>query len=270
VTRVRVPASIANVGPGFDVLAFAVELWLEVDAEPSDRPRWRWEGNGAKELARTENPLSVLPMKGHVRNGIPMGVGLGSSAAARVAAAALVGSAARDAFLAAAEREGHPDNAAAAAFGGFRLVTRDRNLALPIPDVGVALLVANAPASTDEARLLLPSEVEMAAAVHNLGQVAALVDALYRRDWRQLGASLDDRMHQPHRRPLYPWTADVIEAARSAGAFGAAICGAGPSVFALTQRDGAQRIADAMAAAAPGKGRALVTRIAASGMTVQA
>jgi homoserine kinase len=270
VKRVRVPASIANVGPGFDVLAFAVELWVEVEAEPADRPRWKWDGEGAKELARSENPLSGLPMNGRVRNGIPMGVGLGSSAAARVAAAALRGSSVRDAFLAAAEREGHPDNAAAAAFGGFRLVTRDLNLALPIPDVGVALLVANDPASTDEARLLLPSVVEMADAVHNLGQVAALVDALYRRDWRQLGASLDDRLHQPHRRPLYPWTEDVIEAARSAGAFGAAVCGAGPSVFALTQRDASRRIADAMAAAAGGKGRPLVTRIAGSGMTVQA
>ncbi len=268
--RVRVPASIANVGPGFDVLAFAVELWLEVEAELSDRPRWRWEGEGAKELSQSENPLSELPMNGRVRNAIPMGVGLGSSAAARVAAAALLGNPARDAFVAAAEREGHADNAAAAAFGGFRLVTRDLNLALPIPDLGVALLVANDPASTDDARRLLPSEVEMADAVHNLGQLAALVDALYRRDWRQLGASLEDRLHQPHRRPLYPWTSDVIEAARSAGAFGAAICGAGPSVFALTQRDAAKRIADAMVAAAPGKGRPLVTRIAASGMTVQA
>lgn len=263
------PASIANVGPGFDVLAFAVELWLEVEAEIAERPRWRWQGEGAQVLSRSPNPLSDLPMKGRVRNAIPLGVGLGSSAAARVAAAALLGNPPGDAFRAAAEREGHPDNAAAAVFGGFRLVTGSLNLALPVPDLGVALLVASEPAPTEEARALLPAEVPMADAVHNLGHVAALVDALHRRDWRQLGAALEDRLHQPHRQPLYPWTAQVIAAARAAGAFGSAICGAGPSVFALTRRDAAEPVALEMARAAAGRGRPVVTRIAGSGMTVE-
>src|SRR5258708_34496882 len=112
--KVRVPASIANVGPGFDVLAFAVDLWLEVEAELSDRPSWRFIGEGEETLKKTPNVLSELPFKGKVRSGIPLGVGLGSSAAARVAAAALLGSRAPEAYRQGAAAQGHPGDAAAA------------------------------------------------------------------------------------------------------------------------------------------------------------
>lgn len=266
--KIRVPASVANVGPGFDVLAFAIDLWLEVDADLSDRPNLRFSGEGEQVLRSGPNVLSELPFKGKVRNGIPLGVGLGSSAAARVAAAALLGARAPEAYRQAAAAEGHPDNAAAAAFGGFRLITPDTEVALPVPDVGVALFVAHEPASTEEARAKLPEQVPLVDAVHNVGRIGLLVDALHRRDWRQLGGALEDRLHQPYRRDLYPWTADVIAAAHQAGAFGAAIAGAGPTVFAFTPRSTVDAIAKAMAAAAPGRGRPLETRITPSGMTV--
>lgn len=266
--RVRVPASVANVGPGFDVLAFAVDLWLEVDAEPSDRPRWRFEGEGAEALSSGPNVLSELPFKGRVRSSIPLGVGLGSSAAARVAAAALRGRTPAEAYRDAAAAEGHPDNAGAAALGGFRLVTGDIEVALPVPDAGVALFVAHEPASTEHARSLLPGTVPMADAVHNAGRTALLVDALHRRDWRQLGAALEDRLHQPYRRPLYEWTAEVMAAARAAGAHGAAMSGAGPSVFAFAPRSRTAEVAAAMGRAAPGRGRPLVTRVSESGLIV--
>src|SRR3984893_15939342 len=90
--RVSVPASVANMGPGFDVLAMAVDLWLEVEAEEADEPEWEFEGEAAEQLQNEPNPLSTLAMRGGVRNAIPVGVGRGSSAAARVAAAALQGS----------------------------------------------------------------------------------------------------------------------------------------------------------------------------------
>lgn len=268
--KVRVPASIANVGPGFDVLAFAVDIWLEVEAEISDRPRWRWIGEGEAALKQGPNVFSELPFKGKVRNAIPLGVGLGSSAAARVAAAALLGSRAPEAYRQAAAQEGHPDNAAAAAFGGFRMITADTEVSLPVPDVGVALFVASEPTPTEEARARLPEQVPLTDAVHNAGRVGLLVDALHRRDWRQLGRALEDRLHQPYRRELYPWTADVMAAAHAAGAFGAAISGAGPTVFAFTPRSIADKVAEAMAAGAPDRGRPMVTRISATGMTVTA
>jgi homoserine kinase len=261
--RVRVPASIANLGPGFDVLAMAVDLWLEVEAEPAGSPDWSFEGESADLLSSRPNPLSVLPMRGRVRNGIPVGVGLGSSAAARVAAWALRGHEAP--WLAAAEEEGHPDNAAASGLGGLRLVVDGRIEELPAPDVEVALLVAREPQDTHAARLALPAEVPLADAVFNAGRLAWLVHALHTGRVTESLEALGDRLHQPHRQPLYPWTGDAIRAANRLG-FPAAVAGAGPSVFALCDRGRGWQVAEAMAAAAPDRGRALVTEVARSGM----
>ena len=103
--KVRVPASVANLGPGFDVLAMAIDLWLEVEAEPAEAPEWRFEG--AQPPAG--HPFARLAMKGRVRSGIPLGVGLGSSAAARVAALRLEGVHGDELLARAAAAEGHPD-----------------------------------------------------------------------------------------------------------------------------------------------------------------
>jgi homoserine kinase len=262
--RVRVPASIANLGPGFDVLAMAIELWLDVEAEPAGRPEWRFEGEGAAHLGENPNPISVLPMRGRVRSEIPMGVGLGSSAAARLAAWALRGD--PSPWVRAGEDEGHRDNAAAAGLGGVRLVVDDFSTDLPVADVDVALLVADRPQGTEAARELLPRHVPLADAVFNAGRLGWLVH-LFHSGAVSNPAALDDRLHQPYRKPLYPWAHDAIGAARRLG-FPAAIAGAGPTVFALTETGRGLEVARAMAAAAPGRGRALTTRIARSGMSV--
>lgn len=264
---VRAPASVANLGSGFDLLALAVDLWLEVEAEPAERPDWTFIGEGAPILQSASNPLSVLPFRAVVRNGVPMGVGLGSSAAARVAAATLRGLDADGAFGWAAAEEGHPDNAAAAAFGGVRLSTPGRLLSLPVPDAEVALLVAGQPASTENARAALPRTVPLEDAVFNAGRVGLLVDALHTGRLDQLREGMEDRLHQPPRRQLYPWTVPAIQAALGAGAYGASISGAGPSVFALTPAGCGTEVAQAMAAAAPGHGRPLVSRVALHGVT---
>jgi homoserine kinase len=266
VTRVRVPASIANLGPGFDVLAMAVDIWLEVDARPAKVPQWTFEGEGAEVLAATPNPLSRLRMRGTVVNEIPLGVGLGSSAAARVAAQALLGNSAP--WLAAAEEEGHPDNAAAAALGGVVMVLEEYAQRLPTPDLEVALLVADDPQPTEAARAALTGPVSRADAIYDLARLAALVNSLHTRDYSVLTEALEDRLHQPQRRHLYPWTEAVISAALSAGGLGSAICGAGPSVFAFARRGSGHEVAEAMANAAEGKGRPLVTRIADAGLRV--
>ncbi|MGH7882991.1 MAG: homoserine kinase [Candidatus Dormibacteraceae bacterium] len=267
--RVRVPASIANLGSGFDVLAMAVDLWLEVIAEPADAPEWEFLGEGADFLSCNRNPLSVLPMRGQVRNGIPMGVGLGSSAAARLAASALGGLDRDRCFEVAASQEGHPDNVAAAAYGGIRLVAPSP-LALPRPEVEIALLVAHRPALTEAARRVLPAQVPLADAIFNAGRLALLIHALHSGQLELLADALKDRLHQPYRCPLYPWTAEVLEAARVAGDYGTAISGAGPSVFAFCPPGEGQRVAAAMAAAAPSEGYSLVSRIANSGMIIEA
>jgi homoserine kinase len=262
--RVRVPASIANLGPGFDVLAMAVDLWLEAEAEPADTPQWRFEG----EVPPIPNAFTQLSMKGVVRSAIPVGVGLGSSAAARLAACELSGIPHQKVLEAAVAAEGHPDNVFAAALGGIRLVYGRRHDArLPNLELAVALAVAKEPVPTEQARAVLPSQVPRSDAVFNAARTGLFVQALWSRQWDELRAAMDDRLHQPYRRPLYPWTEAVIKAAYGSGALGSAVCGAGPSVFALCREPLAHAVAAAMAAASSGRALPLVTHVTEHGMT---
>jgi homoserine kinase len=265
--RVRVPASIANLGPGFDVLAMAVDLWLDVEAEEADEPEWEFEGEGAEVLAATPNPLSVLPMRGWVNNEIPVGVGLGSSAAARVAAAALRGD--EDPIGTAGREEGHYDNTAAAVMGGVVAVVGEEVYGLPVPELEIALFVAPGPVPTEEARAVLPVQVSREDAIFNAGRVAAIVQILHNRQWPMLDRALEDRLHQPYRLPLYPWVQEVMDAAREAGAYGAALAGAGPSVFAFCERRLGEDVAAAMEEVGPEGGYGLVTRVARTGLDVR-
>ena len=266
--RVKVPASIANIGPGFDCIAMAIDLWLEVEAEPSDHPRWDFEGEGADYLQAHDNPFSKLAMKGRVKSEIPLGVGLGSSGAARLAASALtspwdITSHAVDA----SSDEGHADNVVASAKGGIQLVLSEHDHeVLPDPGWELALFIANAPLSTEKARAALPEAISINDAVFNLGRVALLVKAFAANRPDLLREAMRDRLHQPHRLHLYPWVADVMQAADIAGAHGAAVCGAGPSVFAFCPPHTAKTIAEKMHEAAPQHGRPLVTRITEKGM----
>ena len=252
------PASVANLGPGFDVLAMAVDLWLEAEAEPAAEPDWRFEG------ARPPDgpPFARLRMKGQVRSEIPLGVGLGSSAAARVAALRLEGLEGDQLLERAAAAEGHPDNVAAAIQGGLVACVGSQVYRLPSPDLEVALFVAAEPSPTEEARAILEPVVSRADAVHNAGRLALLVHALHSRDWTLLRPAMDDRLHQPARTSLYPWLPAALEAAYAAGAWGAALAGAGPSVFAFARPGAAAEVAAAMTSAAGLPGRPLSTRIA--------
>jgi homoserine kinase len=256
--RISVPASVANLGPGFDVLAMAVDLWLEVEAEEAEEPEWEFEGEGAELLREQPNPLSVLPMRGWARSDIPLGVGLGSSAAARVAAAALQGS--EDPIGDAGREEGHYDNVAAAVMGGLVAVVGDEVYGLPVPDLEIALFVA---------RSVLPDQVSRADAVFNLSRLAALLQVMHSREWPRLDAALEDRLHQPHRLPLFPWAEEVMAAAREAGAYGAALAGAGPSVFAFCERRLGDDVALAMEDAGPEEGYGLVTKVTRQGLDVR-
>lgn len=265
--RIRVPASVANLGPGFDVLAMAVDLWLDVEAEEADEPEWEFEGEGAELLAAGPNPLSVLPMRGWVNSEIPVGVGLGSSAAARVAAAALRGE--EDPIGIAGREEGHYDNVAAAVMGGVVAVVGDEVHGLPIPELEVALLVAPRSVPTDEARAVLPDQVSREDAIFNIGRVAALVQIFHSRQWPMLDVATEDRLHQPQRMALYPWVQEVMDVAREAGAYAAALAGAGPSVFALCERRLGEEVAAAMEEVGPEGGYGLVTRVARTGLDIR-
>lgn len=261
VARYRVPASSANLGPGFDVLALALDLWLEVEVRPSSATRITWAGVGAAEVPLDDTNLILraaqsgweTPLQGidlRVVNAIPIGRGLGSSAAAIVAGLE-VGARLRGLRLARTEvmrlalpLEGHADNVAAALHGGFCVVAvgeygpRVHQLEWPARWKTV-LFVPDAVSPTHEARRLVPQRLERADAVYNMARVAEWVLAVTRRDRSLVAGAMEDRIHQPGRSQAYPYLEDVIAAARDAGALGASLSGAGGSVIAIVDRNSA-------------------------------
>jgi homoserine kinase len=269
--HVRIPATSANLGPGFDALGLALTLYNEVGASEADGVTVRVEGEGMGRLpsgadnvvargVRLAFEAAGRPFKGVALtcvNRIPPARGLGSSAAAwvggLVAGNRLAGgSLSTDALLALAARaEGHPDNVAAALHGGLTVscATADGVMAvsLPVADrlTWVVLIPAIA-ATTAEARAVLPASVPRADAVCNVQRVALLLAGLQMRRPEALAAALDDRLHQPYRRALFPWMEAVRDAARRAGALGCVLSGAGPSLLAVV--DGALVARDVAAA----------------------
>lgn len=255
---VRVPATTANLGPGFDCLGLALDLWNEADFTLQGKG-WQVSvaGEGAAWLPRDERNLvaqalqafyraHALPFPGGVRiacrNRIPTGSGLGSSAAAcllgLLAANLLSGANATPAELLslAAEIEGHADNAAAALHGGLVALTPDKSgwivQRYEIPPLPVVIVLPDVHLETRRARAALPDRVPFADAVHNLGRVPLVIHALQTGDLDLLRRVMDDRLHQPHRLPLIPGAAQALTAAREAGA-AAALSGAGPSLIAF-------------------------------------
>ena len=238
--QVRVPASSANLGPGFDVLAAALSLHLEVEVEETGTFAVETE----LDVARDRSNLVVRAFEQlhpaddftfRIASEIPLQGGLGSSAAAIVAgllAADHLFELDSDLFSAAVEIEGHPDNVAASLQGGF-VICADGEVARFDPPAGLegVLVVPERAVRTAEARAALPAEVPMADAVFNVGHAATLILGLSRGDWDLVARGLADRLHQPRRQPLYPESMALVERAAELGALGATISGAGPTVL---------------------------------------
>jgi homoserine kinase len=238
--RLRVPASTANLGPGFDVMAAALSLHLELEVVETGRFAVHTELNVPTDrtnlLVRAFERLH--PADGFeftIASKIPLSSGLGSSAAASVAglmAADHLFELDADIATEATELEGHPDNVAAALHGGFVICDGPQAHRIEIPmGLEAVLVVPHQPVMTTQARAALPDRVPLADAVFNVAQASLLAAGLAAGDWDLIAAGLHDRLHQPHRAHLYPRSAQLLDRAQSIGSLGATISGAGPTVL---------------------------------------
>ncbi|MDX6625558.1 MAG: homoserine kinase [Solirubrobacterales bacterium] len=249
---VRVPASSANLGPGYDAMAAAVSLHLELELEETGE--FSLDPGGLEVSTGRDNLIvrafeSLHPADGiafHLRSQIPLARGLGSSAAAIVAGLFAadhlfeLALSREEMLVRASEIEGHPDNVAAAIYGGFVVcgagADGDPLAARFDPPDGLEGIVVIPPeeVSTKLAREAIPAEVPLADAVANISSAAQLVLGLRSADLDLVARGLGDRLHQPRRRRLYPRSMEIVDSARELGALGATISGAGPAVLVWT------------------------------------
>ncbi len=275
---VRVPASSANLGPGFDSLAAALALQLEVEVRETgtfavhcdpDVPRDRTNlvVQGFERLHSAEG------FEFHITSQIPLTGGLGSSAAAVLGglmAADHLFELDADLFTLASEIEGHPDNVAAALAGGFVICAEGRTSRLEAPmGLEAVAVIPSEPVATQAARAALPQEVPLQDAVFNVAHAATLVLGLATADWELISAGLNDRLHQPARAHLYPRSAALLERARELGALGATISGAGPSVLVWCQFEQTGGVLEALAREASGWASAMRVTFESRGADVR-
>jgi homoserine kinase len=286
---VRVPATSANLGSGFDSLGLALGITQDITVALGHQPDG---ANGLVRLvldaARSAYRLAKLPVPELHASGtssIPIGRGLGASAAARAAgitaANALMGGALSDAQTLAlgAGLEGHADNMAPALFGGLRIVVRTTgrdgdgfmHIASPVHEaLRVVLFVPDFEMPTGESRKLLPQQLSREDAIHNIGRAAMLVSALAQGRWDVLGEATQDRVHQPARTAIFPAMPEIFAAARDAGAHAAYLSGGGSTIAAFAT-DGEERNARAMmqqAVARGYSGRIIITAPSQTGAAV--
>ncbi len=257
--KARVPASTANLGPGFDALGMAFELYAEVEMSASERETHiRLEGGNLDGLPTDKSNLvyqvaqmvfervsvSIPELDIVYRSDIPLTRGLGSSAAAIVGALACANRLAGDKltdwelFQIASELEGHPDNVGASLFGGVVVAAMDGGRADyirldPPPALEAIVVVPKFELSTEKARRALPQSVSLADAVFNLSHSSLLVAAFASGKPDMIRHAMKDRLHEPYRTALVPGLSDVLRGAADHGALGAALSGAGPTVLAL-------------------------------------
>jgi homoserine kinase len=258
---VRVPASSANLGPGYDVLAAALSLFLELEVEETGE--FSFDDGGLGVSSGRDNLIvrafeRLHPADGiafRLRSEIPLARGLGSSAAAIVAGLYAADhlfelGLSKEEFLAhAAEIEGHPDNVAAAIYGGFVICGNGNgapSAARFEPPGGLEgiAVIPGGEVSTERAREAIPAEIPLADAVANVSAASRLVLGLQTSDLDLVAAGLADRIHQDRRRDLYSRSMELVDDARDLGALGATVSGAGPTVLVWTTWQDAGKVAE--------------------------
>jgi homoserine kinase len=284
----RVPATSANLGAGFDCLGLALDLFasITVTFTPYEQPPTEDVGEKMVLTAIRQTYLRLgKPMPGvraHYTVAIPLGRGMGASAVARVAGVLAANEFEghpldeNDCLDIASDLEGHGDNACPALFGGMQVCVQHEGRYLRAPcsypaDAAMAVLIPDHSMATKDARKVLPETYSKADAVHNTGRSALFVAAMAAGRMDLLDAATDDRIHQHQRAVLFPPMFDIFAAARGAGAHAAWLSGAGSSIAAICPEARVRDVAAAMLARLQetgGSGRSLVTRIARDGARV--
>ena len=268
--EVRAPATTANLGPGYDCLGMALDLWNKLTVEvlhEGSEPVVSVEGEGAGELdADTKNltyraieflfneaDAPLPPLSIQCQNTIPLSRGMGSSAAAIAGGLVAANRLLEDVFTQddllemAATIEGHPDNVAAAIHGGMRLVVMDDKHMYTVPvhvpaDLQAVLFIPDRRIATVDARRVLPAEISVADAVYNMSRTALLVASMETDHPEYLNIATQDRLHQPYRQTIFPQMKVIFAAAQAAGAFGVFLSGSGSTILAFA-RDRAMTVA---------------------------
>lgn len=287
----RVPATTANLGAGFDCLGLALDLWntFELHRAPEGAPSVTIEasGEGAETLPRNHTNIVAriiveelfntfgrtlpFPLRIVAKNAVPCGSGMGSSSTAVIAGLYFAHALAapdmkmetleglRKTVLERAVRvEGHGDNVAPALLGGLVAVVADTNKVLarnlPYTARPVVVCVPEFAFLTSKARSVLPPGLTRADAIFNIGHALLTAEALRTGDLELLSRALDDRIHEPYRFPVIPGAIEARDAAKEAGAIGVALSGAGPGVIAFGQKEKLDGVGRAMVAAFAGAG----------------
>ncbi|MDK2820280.1 MAG: homoserine kinase [Clostridia bacterium] len=255
---VRVPATTANLGPGFDTLGMALELYDEIRIEEADFPQIEVTGEGEGAIPRGPENIAYkaaqavyervgktgVAFRLKMHNNIPVARGLGSSAAAivggLVGANLLLGNPLdqEEMVSLATKLEGHPDNVAPAILGGLVVSANEGGRVyyerLNPPEGLVAVVaIPKFTLSTRMSRSVLPEKVSFSDAVFNVSRVALLLASIENNNLELMGKMMDDKLHQPYRIPLVKGMAEVFDAAREAGALAVALSGSGPTVIAF-------------------------------------
>ena len=255
---IRVPATSANLGPGFDSLGLALDLWNETVITLAIEYSVQISGEGRERLSPGENNLIIRsaqrlaeivgkrlpPFHLDCVNRIPLSSGLGFSAAAKLTgllgANSLLGKplSKTEILNLGTEMEGHPDNVAPALLGGLVVSAMDgKNVLarkLEIAPIHITVVLPDVHISTQQARAALPDQVTMKDAVHNISRTVLVMEAFRNGDFELLGKAMTDTLHQPYRLPLIPGAQEAMNAAKEAGAAAVALSGAGPSLIAFS------------------------------------
>lgn len=258
---IKVPASSANLGPGFDSIGVALTLYLSLEVEKSEKWECYSTSEELKDLPSDDQNFicqialktaakygkELHPCRIKVESDIPLARGLGSSASAIIAGIELadyvgeLGLSKQDKLLLSTEIEGHPDNVGASLYGGLVIGCYQQGEVdvIPITDISLEMVAVIPQESllTKDSRGVLPTEFSYSNSIQASSTANVLVAALLSQNWELAGKMMEkDLFHQPYRKPLIPFYGDVEKFAKSEGAFGVALSGAGPTVLCFCER----------------------------------